>query len=123
YCSSPDLVITPEKITTSNGRFIMNSATAIWSSTNLSITKNDGSYWNSIIKLFDLESFFNLPDVIGDCLGCADSPVAYIVIQYKGKVKRIRFEPRNGPAELFDPLFEIYMEQTKNLELAIQELN
>jgi hypothetical protein len=122
YCSSPDLVITPEKITLSNWSSTIDPDTKILSNADSSISKNDGSYWNATIKLFDLDSFFKLPDVIGDCLGCADSPVAYITIQYKGRFKQIRFEPGNGPAELFNSLLEIYIEQAKNLGLAMQEL-
>lgn len=125
YCSFPQLVITPSSISISHHSPVIGSDGVLIPSPRLGITmhqSNGQDLWDSIIKLEEFKSFSKLPDVIGDCLGCTDSPVAYIAIQSEGHVKQVRFEPQNGPAQLYGRLSEIYDEQSASLRLAMKQL-
>ena len=124
YCSFPQLVITPESATIYHKRSITTDDIPAISPSHIDLEMQslDQDLWKSVINLEEFKSFAALPDEIGNCLGCADSPVAYIAVQLEGQFKRIRFEPQDGPGQLYRRLLEIYNAQNTNLSLAIKKL-
>lgn len=72
--------------------------------------------WMKLERQINFPNFNLLPDTIGNCLGCLDSPIVWIEISNSTTTKKIRFETEEHIPEITDLRNSIHeiIQNTKN---------